>query len=114
MGAVNSSVIDFKEVMQVINEVVIQNIQSCNQNTDVNQVVNISGDNNKIENLLLNQTVSANLQCFSNTTNQINLVNDLAAALTNKANSAAKFFLGFSANVSVIKPKQYSRLFKRI
>lgn len=113
MGGVNSTVIDSKEVLQVINEVVIQNIQSCNQNTDVNQVINISGDNVKIENLLANQTVNANLQCFSNTTNQINLVNDLTAALTNKANSAAKFFLGFSANVAVIKAETVEQIIQK-
>jgi hypothetical protein len=102
----NTSVVNAQQVTNAINSVTIQNIQSCNADIGASQIFTVTGDNNNIENVLLNQTVSANIQCFGDTNNQVNLANNIADQLAATASTNAGFLLGFAFSADVTNTLQ--------
>lgn len=101
-GVFSTNVITSKQVMTAINTVTINNIAQCTGDTSIIQNVTFGGDHNTIKDVLITQSVITNMQCFSNTSNQIKLTNDLAAKITNTANNDHKTFFGVSISGNFI------------
>jgi hypothetical protein len=101
MGQANSTVITSKDVLESINSVTMKNLQSCSNNLNFTQSFVVSGDGNVIQDVLLDQESNVDFQCFGDTTNQVNLLNDLSNSISQKAKSKAAFLLGFAFNSSV-------------
>lgn len=91
MVSANTSTITAKQVQQIVNNVVINNINKCvASTTGVQNVTIIASGNSVVENTMATQNVQASMSCITTVENQTQLANDLAAELSaaSKANSS--------------------------
>jgi hypothetical protein len=103
MTQANTSVITSEQVQKTLVEVITNNIQRCNNDTQINTGIEIKGDGNIISNLVSKVEFEGNVSCFTSTKNQTKLATDLASKLANEANAKADTFFGlFAGNTSVI------------
>lgn len=102
MGAgFSSSIVSTNEVTNTFNNTVLSSVQRCSQNFGITQTLNISGNNNVIQDVFLNQNTGVNFSCFGSTQNQLDLLNDISSKITSEANASSQFTLGFAFAQSV-------------
>jgi len=102
----STSKISQQQVLSILNNVTISNAQQSGINVSDVQQIDITGNNNVISDVLLQSNQTAQLTSFQQVSNQIQLKNDLASALSavSQANSGP---LGlFSSANSAINQSQ--------
>lgn len=103
MVQANTAVVNSETVMRSINEVALENVASCTGGTSVIQKFHVTGDNNFIENVLVDQEVESHIECYQSVENQVKMLNDLVSKLAQKANTQSEFLLAaLSINTSVV------------
>ena len=80
---------------------VVRNIQQCLQSASAIQSLEITGDGNVVDGLKMKQAVLINTTCMKETVNDINLANDITAALKASAQSQGSSFFGGSSSANV-------------
>jgi len=102
----SQSIVATRQVTETFNNTVLESVQRCSQNFGITQAITISGDNNVIQNVFLNQNTGVNFSCFGQTENQLALLNDVTNNITSDANARSEFVIGLafaqSANFSSI------------
>jgi hypothetical protein len=101
-----AAVVSAEEVTKVFNEVVVQNMQTCSNNSGVTQVFQVNGNANNISDILLTQESNINFGCFGETQTQVDILNDIINKLTSLAETKSEWSpqaaIGVSANYSKI------------
>lgn len=100
-GSANTSLVDASEVTKILNNIVVNSLQSCQINGATTQIFQINGNANNIEDILLSQTSNIDFGCFAQNANQINVLNDVINNLTSVAKTSSEFSPSLALNTSV-------------
>jgi len=84
--------------VEAINKAFMSNIQQCSATSDISQTINISGSNNIISGIVMDQVYKDMLKCTQDVSFVTNFQNQLVAAIKQSAESSSVALLGALGN----------------
>jgi hypothetical protein len=85
-------------IAEAVNEAMVNSMQTCTSNVDLEQSINVKGQGNVLSNIQMNQVYSSVMTCVNNTSWMSKFQNDLSAAIKQSAESQSVALLGALGN----------------